>query len=221
MKFAKFSIRGSPFIGIFCRTTEKIALVPHGLLPKERKALEEILQTELVECSLANSTLIGVLTIGNRHGFVGPSIIEQQEINSLQSNGIKIKRIPGVDALGNLVSVNDSTGVCSPGLSEKTMKEIETTLKIRLMRSTIANSDLVGSAMVLTNKGFVCNPGVNKNELQKITKVVGKKGNPTSANFGDAFVGNSVIANSSGALIGQNSTPREMLAIDEALSGDA
>jgi translation initiation factor 6 len=221
MKVSKFSIRGSPFIGVFCRATEKSCLVPHGLLPKEKKSLEETLQAELVPCSLTNSSLIGVLAIGNQNGFVVPSIIENREIQELQQIGLKIKKVPGVDALGNLVAVNDKAGVCSPHLSETVVKQIESFLKITLVRTTIANSDLAGSAAFITNKGFVCHPSATKNEIAKIRQALELKGNPTSANFGDSFVGNSLVANSNGALVGQNSTPHEMLAIDEALSGEA
>lgn len=221
MKLNKFAIKGSPFIGVFCRVTETVSLVPHGLSPKEKKLLENVLQTELVACTLANSSLIGVLAIGNQHGFVVPEIIESQEVKTLQEIGIKIKRVAGVEALGNLIAVNDLIGICSPNIFENSIKQIESSLKIELTKTTLANSDLIGSATVLTNKGFVCNPNAAKTEITKIKKILGLSGNPTSANFGDAFVGNSVIANSKGALVGQHSTPHEMLAIEEALSGEA
>lgn len=221
MKVIKFSVRGSPFIGVFCRATEKVCLVPHGLLPKEKKALEETLQTELIQCSLTNSPLLGVLAIGNQNGFVVPSIVENQEMQELQQLGLNMKRVPGVDALGNLVAVNDTAGICSPRLPETIVKQIESFLKIPIIRTTVASSDLAGSASFITNKGFVCNPNASKTELAKIKQALKLKGNPTSANFGDAFVGNSVVANSNGALVGQHSTPHEMIAIDEALSGEA
>lgn len=221
MKLNKFSVRGSPFVGIFCRTTEKTCLVPHGLLSKEKKTLSDILNVELVACSLTNSPLIGVLAIGNQNGFVVPSIVENQEINELRETGIAVSRVPGVDALGNLVAVNDTAGICSPHLDGNVVKQIENALKISLVRTTVANSDLAGSATVITPRGFVCNPNVSKTELAKIKQALQRTGNPTSANFGDAFPGNSVIANSNGALAGEHSTPHEMLAIDEALSGEA
>ncbi len=221
MKVIKFSVKGSPFIGIFCRATEKACLVPHGLLSKEKKALEGALQAELVECSLTNTSLIGVLAIGNQNGFVVPSIVENQEIQLLQQIGLKIKRVPGVDALGNLVAVNDRAGICSPHLPETIVKQIESMLKVPLLRTTVANSDLAGSATFITNRGFACNPNASKMELAKIKQALQLTGNPTSANFGDAFIGNSIVANSNGALVGQHSTPHEMLAIDEALSGEA
>lgn len=221
MKLQKYTIKGSPFIGIFCRTTENVSLVPHGLSEKEKKNLKKILDTEIVPCSLAQSSLIGVLSIGNKKGFLAPEIIEPQEIKVLREIGIKIKTVDGVEAIGNLTAVNDKKGICSPALSPKTIKEIEKTLKITMTKIRIADSDLIGAACVLNNKGFVCNANASKSDVLQIKKATGLKGNLTTANFGDSFVGNGITGNSTGALVGQNSTPIEMMAIEEALSGDA
>ncbi|MBU0636420.1 translation initiation factor IF-6 [Candidatus Micrarchaeota archaeon] len=221
MKIQKLTIKGSPFIGVFARTTETISLVPHGLSSKEKKTLQQILETEIIPCSLANSSLIGILAIGNQKGFLVPSIIEPRELEFLQERGIKISALNGVEAIGNLVSVNDCHGLCSPALSSQTIQKIEKNLEIKLTKTRIAESDLVGAACVLSGKGFVCNANANKTEVLKIQKSTRLKGNLTSANFGDPFIGNSILANSKGAVVGLHSTPHEIMAIEEALSGEA
>lgn len=221
MKIKKLAIKGSPFIGVFCKTTQSVTLVPFGLTSKEEHTISDILGTELVPCSLANSSLLGVLAVGNHKGFVVPSIVEKNEVQALQENGISVTRLPGVAALGNLVSLNDSTGLCSPVLSDAIIEQIEKELNVSIIKMRVGNSELVGSACVLSNRGFVCTPHVTKIELSKIQKATRLKGNRTSANFGDPFVGNGILANDSGALVGSPSTAHELLAIEEAFRGEA
>src|SRR3989344_2849024 len=153
MNIRKMAVKGSPFIGIFLRTTDKITLVPHGISQKERHAIQETLQTEIVPCSMANTPLIGVLCAGNEHGFVVPEIAEQNELKALQENGIPVFALEGVHAFGNLVSITDNTGICSPILSKKTIQAIEHHLKTRLAPLRVASSELVGAATVLNSKG--------------------------------------------------------------------
>lgn len=211
----------SPFVGIFCRTTDSFILAPPTIIQSERKSMETILQNKIIYTSLAKSPLLGVLSIANQSGVVVPQIVEPSEIQNLKQQGIDVLQVKENDALGNLLSVNDKVGFCSPLIPKPIMNEIAEFLKIKIIVQKIANSDLVGSNMVINNRGFVCNPTITNSEFSQIQKHSGLKGNKTSANFGDPHIANSICANQNGALVGPNSTPHEMFAIDEALSGNA
>lgn len=222
VRIQKMNIKGSPFLGVFCRTTNKITLIPHDLTPNEHQLLKDTLGTELVACSLAASSLLGILAIGNQHGFVVPELAEKNELEQLQHQGVPIQTIPGVEALGNLVAVNDTIGFYTQRLvHEKTVRSIEKTLKIKLEAQTIAQSELVGSGLVLNNHGFVCHSQTTTQEAGQLERKTRLKGNRTTANLGDAFIGNSILANDHGTVVGWHSTPFEMMAIEEAFSGEA
>ena len=92
-------------------------------------------------------------------------------------------------------------------------------VKVECVESEVAKSDLVGSSMVLTNHGFTVNPLVSEEEFSFIGKKTGLCGTTATANYGDKFIGNSVIANSKVALAGLHTSGHELMRIDEGLTG--
>ncbi len=213
------TVKSSPFVGVFAVITDKIALLPPSLEAKERKQLEKLFEVELISTKLANSNLLGVLAAGNSKGFIVSEIIEESEVEALESKGLKIKKLPGLTAIGNLVECNDKKAFCSKVIGKKTRKEIEKTLNVECVETVIAESDLVGSSVVLTNKGFIVNPMASEKEFKLLKKETGVEGSAATANFGDKFIGNGIIANSNAALAGKKTTGHELIRIDEGLSG--
>ncbi|MDP6670279.1 MAG: hypothetical protein QGI60_00490, partial [archaeon] len=107
MKIEMGTLKSSPFVGVFSVVTDKIALFPQVLETKEKKKVEKLFDLEIIYTSLANSSLLGVVAIGNSHGLAVSEIVEQEEIDALQESGIRIKKVSGITALGNLVECND------------------------------------------------------------------------------------------------------------------
>lgn len=217
MKIAKQRIHGSPYVGIFATITEKIGLFPKDISNEQLKELQELLEIEIIKTNIANSSLMGVLCVGNSHGFIVSEIAEAREIKELTSVGLRVKKIPSIAAVGNLIEVNDSCGICSKIFPRELKKDIEDFLKISILDETIAGSDLIGSCMVLTKNGFLTNPNIVEKEFDSIKKFVKLNGTSTTANYGDNFVGNSIIANSKGAIVGEQTTGFELIRIDEGL----
>jgi translation initiation factor 6 len=218
MKIEMGTLKSSPFVGVFSVVTDKIALFPQVLEAKEKKQVEKLFGLETIYTSLANSSLIGVVAIGNSHGFAVSEIVEQEEIDALEESGIRIKKVSGITALGNMVECNDEKAFCSKAVPKKTIKEIEKALKVECIEAKVAESDLIGSNIVLTNKGFIANPMISEEEFNKIEKETGLEGATATANFGDKFVGNGVIANSNAAFVGLRTSGHELIRIDEGLS---
>jgi len=219
MKIELGAVRESPFVGIFALATEKLVFVPESISEKEEKRLSKLFELELVKTGIANSSLIGVLAAGNKKGLVVGSIVETKETEKLEQAGIKVKKINGITAVGNLLTVNDSKGVCSNIFSEKQAKEIEKFLGVELLKATVAGTDVVGASIVATNTGFLLNKMAEDNEAKRIEKHFGIQGAKATANAGDCFVGNSVIANNEAALAGSITTGFELARIDEGLRG--
>ncbi|MEW6294683.1 MAG: translation initiation factor IF-6 [Candidatus Diapherotrites archaeon] len=220
MRIEKKAINGSPFIGVFASVTEKIALLPKTISARELRGIEELLEVEAIQASIADSDLIGILAKGNSKGFIVPEIIEEGELRELEGNGVKIKVIQGINALGNLIALNDFGGIMSPLMPEGLVQDIKRFFGIEFIRTLIANTEIAGSCIVASNKGFVVHPNVTQKEFNLIKKALKVKGTTSTANYGNPFIANDVIANSKGALIGEQTSPHEMLRIDEGLSGE-
>ncbi len=219
MRIELGTVRESPFVGIFALATDKLVFAPKPVSKKEEKRLFDVFGTEVVRASIANSSLLGVLSAGNASGLVVGSIMEMEEENQLLDAGIRVKKIGNITAVGNLLTVNDSKGICSKVFSDRQKKEIERFLGVRLMQSTVAGSDVVGASVVATNKGFVLNKMASNEEARRIERHFGIPGAKATANAGDVFVGNSVIANSFAALAGLATTGFELARLDEGLRG--
>lgn len=217
MRIELGTVRESPFVGIFALATDKLVFAPKPVSKKEEKRLLDVFGTEVVRASIANSSLLGVLSAGNASGLVVGGIMEMEEEKQLLDAGIRVKKIGNITAVGNLLAVNDSKGICSKIFSDRQKKEIERFLGVRLMQSTVAGSDVVGASIVATNKGFVLNKMASNEEARRIERHFGIPGAKATANAGDVFVGNSVIANSFAALAGLATTGFELARLDEGL----
>ena len=225
MELRKGTMKNSPFVGVFAKATDAFVLVPKQAQKKEIAGLRDFFGVEIISTNIVNSSLLGVYAIANKHGVMLPELSEESELKQLEQAGLRVKKLSWkeeekkktTEALGNLFALNDSKGVYSKMVPKEKVKEIENFLKVELEQVEIAGSDLVGSAMVATNRGFIAHAGTTKKELEFLEKLLGVKGKATSANYGDPFVGKSVVANSNAALVGLHTTPHEMFRIDEGL----
>ena len=220
MRVEKQSIHGSAFIGIFCCVTEKLGLFPRNISIKQLKHFQEVLGIEAIQTSIAECPLLGSLAKGNSSGFVVPEIIREHELKQLNENGVKVEVIKEVNALGNLIALNDFGGIVSPLLSERAVKQLKNFFDIPLIASTIARTEIVGSSIVATNKGFITNPNINNLEYKMLKKTFKVLGQPTTANFGDIFIANDILATSNGIIVGSQTSGHEILRIEEGLSGE-
>ncbi len=212
-----FSIRNTPYLGIFCSLTEKLCLLPK--IPKKQlKEFEDLFNVEALCCSIAGSSLLGVFCAGNRNRFVIPDLILKEEKEFLENSGIKIKIIDFyASALGNLIACNDKKAIISKIIPKDIADDIGKFLKVEVLHSNIANTKIPGSCLVVTNKGFIVNPNIKEKEFNTLKNFLKLDGKLTTANCGDSFVGNDVIANSNGIAVGNLTTPVEVMKIEEAL----
>ncbi len=219
MKIFKTTINSSPFVGVFSCASEKFALVPHSTSQKKVEEIEENMEVKVIKTSLANCPLLGVLCVMFEDKIVVSEIVEESEKKFLEKNGLKVKQLKGYTAIGNLVSVNKNGGIASTLMSPAHAKEIANFFGIKIVQKDIAQSNLVGAAAIATDKGFIVHPNVTKPEFLAMQKIFGVEGNPTTANYGDSFIGNDIVANSKGAMVGEITTTFELTRIDEALRG--
>ncbi len=221
MNFSRATIRSSPYVGVFCSATDEFALVPHSIQTKEQKLIGEKLDVRTVRTSIGNSGLLGVLAKGLGGKLVVSSLIEDAERRQLEKEGIELLVLgENFTATGNLIAVNSKAGVASPLFSDQTVKRIGGFFGVKFEKMVVAGSELAGACITVTNKGLITNPNISEKDFGRLEALFGVKGRATTANYGDLFVGNSVIANSKGVIAGEKTSGIELSKIDEGLRGE-
>ncbi|RLG70245.1 MAG: translation initiation factor IF-6 [Candidatus Iainarchaeum archaeon] len=215
MRIDKGTLCSSPFIGVFSVVTEELALMPFSILPKEERKLSDFFGVEIIKTKLAESSLIGVMCAGIKKRFVVSELVLDSEIKKLEEIGVKVKRIAGVTAIGNLIKVNENGGIASRVLNNKQIMEIEKFLGIKLHVMQVASLDIVGSAVVASNRGFLVHPDVTKDEFKLLKEAFKVDGRPTTLNYGDKFVGNNAVANTNAILVGDKTTAFELIRVQD------
>ncbi|MEK6902126.1 MAG: hypothetical protein AABX02_00865, partial [archaeon] len=123
MNIKTISLRGSPYVGIFCSVTDEIGLVPSFIEKKEQKKIEETLSIETIQTSLADSSLLGVLARGYGKKFAIPYTASEDEINALQNAGIYLHVMDEITAIGNLLALQKHGGIISPLIQPHEIKK--------------------------------------------------------------------------------------------------
>jgi translation initiation factor 6 len=75
----------------------------------------------------------------------------------------------------------------------------------------------VGSFVVATNNGAAVYPGLDENEVRRISSLLGVDAYPTSVNSGVPYVASGLVANSRNAIAGSQTTGPELVFITRAL----
>ncbi|RLE55130.1 MAG: translation initiation factor IF-6 [Thermoprotei archaeon] len=218
----KLSIYGTSNIGAFSTATDSYVIIPPDVPDKVVQALMEILKVRIVKTFISHSTLVGVFTVGNSHGIVLPHTVADEEIEiikrELRDINIAILKTK-LTALGNLVAVNDRAAVASLLLPPEDIKAMEDALGVEVIQMKICNLNVVGSLIVATNRGVLVTPDATDDEIAQLREIFKLPVSVGTVNRGRPFVRAGLIANSNGALVGDETTGPEIMRITQALSG--
>jgi len=217
MNIARIRILGSNYTGLFAITNDSICFVPQQIEQKALQKIEETLEVKTIKASIYGSALLAVFAKMNNKQIYLPNFVEGKELETIEKE-IKVKLIPTENALGNMMELNDTGVIASKTLQKKAIEELKKS-GLNILQMNIAKTDVVGSCIVATNRGFVVNPNITKEEAEQIQETLGVKGGSSTANTGDIFIRNSVLANKKGIIMGESTTPYEINRIEEALEG--
>lgn len=215
----KRTVRGSPYIGVFGVVTEDFGIFPAQATSKELSGLGKALGIEVLQTSLANSSLIGLFAAALGRKVAVPGIVELWEIEKLEEFGFRVRQIEELTALGNLLLMNSKGGIASKLMSGENVKELARFFGVKLRQAPLEGTELPGASAVVTERGFIADPNLTEKEFRMFEGVFGVKGATTTANYGDIFVGNDVLANSTAAVVGMQTSGHELIRIDEGLRG--
>lgn len=209
---------GNPNIGVFAVANEDLAFVAHDAVDEFVGGIERTLNVQAVRITVADSFVVGSLVAMNKNGAIVSGLATEREIDAIK------ERIPvaliydKLNAAGNNILVNDRGAIINPDMDKRTLKQVEDVLGVECVRSTIADINTVGSVCRVTNKGAAVHPDTTDKEIQLIKDVL-KVDNVvrTTLNHGCRFIAPCVLANSHGAVVGDETTPIEMGKLEDAL----
>ncbi|MBI1973389.1 translation initiation factor IF-6 [Candidatus Micrarchaeota archaeon] len=211
MGLTKAVLRGSPHLGVFCAANDNHAFVPLSAPKSFDDRLRESLGVDVVRTTMMNSNLIGTFVACNSRIAFLPADAEKRELNAFKEAFGEVVLVGGgFNALGNLISMNDSGIACSPAI----IREVAGSVECEPAR--IAGSDLTGSAVFATNAGFLCHHDATQAEVEKLESLFKSKGNIGTVNFGDPFVRSGLIGNRHGIVAGSRTSGPEMARIDNS-----
>jgi translation initiation factor 6 len=208
---------GSPYLGVYFRAGEAIALAPPSVPGSIERELERVLGVRVVRTNVADSEVVGALVALNSHGVVVGDEIDPAERRALEAIGPVAVIRQRLNAMGNNVLANDAGALVHPELSNDAVDAIARALRVPVRRGTLAGLGTVGMAGLATNQGAVVHPKTTERELAQAEEVLGVPAHRSTANFGVPIVGACVVANSRGLLIGRPTTPVEIAHLQEGL----
>lgn len=203
-------------IGVFSTCTQDVCLVPHGTRQEVVSSIEKRLDVSVYECLINGSILVGSLCRGNSNGFLVPKDTQTDVLSKII--GKPVTAMPGkLNAVGNILLANDTAGLVHPEVPDNVVQMIGKTLKIDVLKGTIAGIKTVGMAGCVTNKGLLVSPGVTEEESARLEDLFGFEPMIGSVNFGSRMVGSGILANSKGCLTGSETSGYELGRILTAL----
>ena len=221
-----FGFDGSSYIGVFASCTESLVLLPPQVADNLAAEMERALKVKAVKTSIAETSLVGCLAVGNTNGFIfSPYTLDSEiqrieELARAEGLGGEMSKLPDRDrmtAAGNIILANDTVALVHPQVSEKTTEVIAKTLGVKVYKGTIGGLKTVGMAAVATNKGILAHKNATQEELEFLEQIFELPVEIGSVNFGVPLIGAALLANTKGYAAGYETTGAELGRIEDAL----
>jgi len=216
-KIQRLAFDGSSNIGAFSRVTDSwMLLAPSD--PTTVKDFVSLFGLKATNTTIGHSTLVGILAVGNQNGLLVPHIVFDEEIETLESElELPIYSLDSkLTALGNLILTNDHAALVSPKFSKRDLQHIRDTLDVEVEARSIAESDLVGSHGVVTNKGLLAHTDLTDEELEWLASFFAVGVEVGTINCGVPYLSIGLLATSQAAAAGHETTGPELMRITEA-----
>ena len=218
MDIIKYDVYRGPNIGVYISVNDTIGLVPMGFAETKAKKLEEYLNIEIMYTAIANTRLIGSLSVMNNKGFLLPTTAYQDEFDYLKNEtdlevGVLDTKY---NALGNIICVNDKGAIVSPAISKENCKTISDVMGVEVFQKKIAGSHLCGVALRANNTGAAIHPEAEEKEITEIADVLGVNIEKCSINGGIPYVSSGILANDHCIVVGSLTNGPEIMNLTKA-----
>lgn len=221
---AKLSIHGNPNIGAYIQASDSYVLLPPEMEEKDVKLASEVLGTErLVKTTVLSTRLLGTLTAGNSRGLLLPRGVSEEERRRIAEalSDVSVSVLDAREnALGNLIAANDRAAAVYPKLDRSAMRLISDVLGVEVVPMTLCGTGVVGSVLVVTSRGGIVCSETSEEELKALRELFKVPIIQGTVNFGVSLIRVGLVANSYGALVGEETTGPEIARIQMALGGE-
>lgn len=211
------SFGGSPYLGVYARVQENLAVIPPQSTAAFVRTLERVLGVKVVRTTIAESDVVGSMIAMNSQVILVPEGLDPEERRVLEEHARVVALRGRLNALGNDLLANDQGAVVHPEFSVAQKEAIKEALGVPVIGATIAGLGTVGKAGVVTKNGVVVHPRATEAEIKVLEQALGVPAHRSTANFGIPLVGASVLANSKGLLAGDLTTPVEIVHLQAGL----
>lgn len=214
-----FDLYGSASIGVYSLVTDDIMIVPPQVTEERARKLEEWLKIPVIRTTIGESVLIGSLASANSSGIILPHYVRKEEIHKITSC-IDINFVimeTRRTAYGNLILTNDYGALADPRIKDRDIKRIAETLSVDVVKGEIAGLTYVGSLATATNKGVLAHPLLKDEEREILKDVLKVHVDVGTINCGIPYVATGLVSNTSGAIVGSETTGPELFIIGQTL----
>ncbi len=208
---------GSPYLGVYLRVGESVAIGPPSVPRAFERDLERLLGVRVVRSTVYDCEVVGAMVAANSNGIVLGAEIDPAERRVLEATAPVTVVRQRHNAMGNNILANDRGALVHPEFSPEAVREISGALGVPAEQGTIAGLGTVGMAGVATNRGVVVHPKATEREAHLLADTLGVPVHRSTANFGVPIVGACLVANSRGFVVGRPTTPVEIVHLQEGL----
>ncbi len=218
MGFWRGQFGGNPYIGLYAKASDSVVIIPNGA-PEKFAFGAKVLDTPILSASVDGSPYVGLYLAMNSNGIIAPPFLMAREKAELESTGLPVTVLPSSRfcAIGNNIACNDTGALVNPDFPPELRKLVGKALGVPVRAATLAGYHTVGSALVVTNKGWLAHNRIEPQEADMLKELFGCDGMNGTTNMGNALVGLGAVANSSGLIIGESCSGFEESRIRQAL----
>lgn len=218
MDIIKFDVYRGPNIGVYISVNDSVVLVPMGFAKTKAEKLAKYLNVEYLHTSVANTRLIGALSVMNNRGILLPKTAYENEYEVLkQETDLEVGVLDSkLSALGNIICANDKGAVVSPWLSPQDCQTVRDVLGVEVIQKKIAGFNQTGVVMVANNYGAAVHPEADEEDMKTFANLLGVKIEQCSINNGIPYVTSGVLVNNHCVVVGSLTTGPEIMMLTRA-----
>lgn len=215
MELEKLKIIDSSHIGIHVALGNKFAIVPEEIKSNQLKTIENILKVKCIKYNIAGSNINGVLCKIIDNKIILSKASEKKDVEFFKKQGFEVLVLNSFYAIGNLIANLNNKIIISTEFDEKTTEKIKDFLGVKIEKFILSDILTIGTCVIANKNGFAISPIASEKEILYFEKLLKVKGNIATVNYGDGFIGNGLLVNDSGVLVGENTTGYELIRIND------
>ena len=218
MDIIKYDVYRGPNLGVYISVNDSIGLVPMGFAQTKANKLAKYLDIEIHHTAIANTRLIGALSVMNNKGILLPTTAYQNEYDYLKDEislevGVLNTRF---NALGNIICANDKGAVVSPLVSKQDCQIISDVLGVEVIQKKISGFNQIGVVLVANNSGAAIHPKADEEDMKVIANVLGTKVEQSSINNGIPYISSGILVNNHCVVVGSLTSGPEIMTLTRA-----